>query len=191
MNLPTFVGAKLAARLRRIPGVKVWVKAPLAPFTTIGTGGSAELLVSVGSTQALTAVLRELQTDGVPWICLGVGSNVLVADRGYAGVVIKLDENFHYVEGLTPLHPHDDSRSSGTEGNKVREEPVCLVVGAGAFLARLAAVAAEAGLSGLEFACGIPGSVGGAVVMNAGAHGRAFADVVEAVELTSAVGPTW
>ena len=95
MNLPTFVCAKLAARLRRIPGVKVWVKAPLAPFTTIGTGGSAELLVSVGSTQALTAVLEELQTDGVPWICLGVGSNVLVADRGYAGVVIKLDKNFH------------------------------------------------------------------------------------------------
>ncbi|MFH0916752.1 MAG: UDP-N-acetylmuramate dehydrogenase [bacterium] len=170
--------ASLIRELRLIEGVRLWAKAPLTPFTTIGTGGKASLLVTVASTPALVAVLKMLAAAGSTWLCLGAGSNLLVADRGYPGVVVKLDDSFHYVEGLPsrpgpPSHPHT------------------VTVGAGAYLARLAALVAEVGLAGLEFACGIPGSVGGGVAMNAGAHGWSLADLAEEVEVASALGVQW
>ena len=171
----------LSARLRGLDGVRLWANAPLAPFTTIGTGGKAALLVTVRAAEALAAVLAALGEAGVDWFCLGAGSNLLVADRGYKGVVIKLDESFHYVEGLpaAPVEPTPDCR------------PVALTVGAAAYLARLAAVVAEAGLSGMEHACGIPGSVGGAVAMNAGAYGWCMRDVVREVQIVTAAGVHW
>jgi UDP-N-acetylmuramate dehydrogenase len=161
--------------------VRLWSNAPLAPFTTIGTGGKAALLVTVAAAEPLAAVLAALDETGADWFCLGAGSNLLVADRGYKGVVIKLDESFQYVEGLppAPLDPGPDCR------------PVTLTVGAAAFLARLAAVVAEAGLSGMEHACGIPGSVGGAVAMNAGAYGWCMRDVVCDVQIVTAAGVGW
>jgi UDP-N-acetylmuramate dehydrogenase len=165
----------LARELRNVDGVRLWAKAPLAPFTTIGTGGRGDLLVTVASTPALVATLALLEASGSPWLCLGAGSNLLVADTGYPGTVVKLDESFHYVEGL-PAEPFAETR------------PVVLTVGAGTYLTRLAAVAAEAGLAGLEFACGIPGSMGGGVAMNAGAHGWSLEDVVQEVELATASG---
>lgn len=168
--------ASLARELRLIDGVRLWANAPLAPFTTIGTGGKAAILVTVASSPALVQVLGKLAAAGSPWVCLGAGSNLLVSDGGYPGVVIKLDDSFHYAEGL----------SSGG-GPQSRH----LTVGAGAYLARLAAVSAEAGLSGLESACGIPGSLGGGVAMNAGAHGWSLADVVKDVEIASTAGVRW
>jgi UDP-N-acetylmuramate dehydrogenase len=93
-------------------------------------------------------------------------------------LLVKLDEDFHYVDGLP-------STPDGL-GSQVR-----LTVGGGGYLTRLSAVVAEAGLSGLEAACGIPGSVGGGVAMNAGAHGWSLAEVVEAVEVASASGVRW
>jgi UDP-N-acetylmuramate dehydrogenase len=174
----------LARELRLADGVRLWAKAPLAPFTTIGTGGRAELLVTVATTSGLVKVLDAVDTRPLSWACLGAGSNMLVSDRGYAGVAVKLDQEFHYVEGI--LSPE------GTpSGASPRFEAVGITVGAGAYLARLAAVVAESGLSGLEFACGIPGSVGGAVAMNAGAHGRSMVDLVEEVEIATAAGTRW
>lgn len=168
----------LARELHLVDGVRLWAKAPLAPFTTIGTGGKAILLVTVATTPALATTLGMLEASGSQWLCLGAGSNLLVADGGYRGVVVKLDDSFHYVEGLPPSPaPHS--------------QHLMVTAGAGAYLARLAAVAAEAGLSGLEFACGIPGSVGGGVAMNAGAHGWSLADLVEEVEIVSASGVRW
>ncbi|MFH1833999.1 MAG: UDP-N-acetylmuramate dehydrogenase [bacterium] len=152
--------------------------APLAPFTTIGTGGKASLLVTVASPGALVELLGRLETTGSPWFCLGAGSNLLVADGGCRQVVVKLDEGFHYVEGVP-------------SGGGQRPGHVTLTVGAGSYLARLSAVVAEAGLSGLEFACGIPGSVGGAVAMNAGAHGRWLSELTQEVEVVSSSGSRW
>jgi UDP-N-acetylmuramate dehydrogenase len=189
----------LARDLRLVDGVRVWSGAPLAPFTTIGTGGKAALLVTVEDTSALIDTLRLLGSCGCPWTCLGAGSNLLVADRGYAGTVVKLDEGFCYVEGL-PHRPGtrgipaaSGQRESHAEraDTETPEAHVILTAGGGAYLARLSAVAAEVGLSGLEFACGIPGSVGGGVAMNAGAHGWSLADVVEHVEVASASGLRW
>ena len=168
----------LSHELRGVDGVRLWAKAPLAPFTTIGTGGKANLLVTVGSTPALVATLGLLEASGSPWLCLGAGSNLLVADTGYPGAVVKLDESFHYVEGM-PTEPFAEPRR------------VVVSVGAGTYLARLAAVAAETGLAGLEFACGIPGSIGGGVAMNAGAHGWSLVDVVQEVEVATAAGVHW
>jgi UDP-N-acetylmuramate dehydrogenase len=184
------------ARLfRSLPGLRVWEKAPLAPFTTIATGGSAGLLLSVLTCEGLVSALRVLRESEVPWFCLGGGSNLLVADRGYPGVVLKLDEGFQYVEGLPgcaegPAERGGQEQQSGQTAEGTTR-PTTLVAGAGAFLARLAAVVAEAGLSGLEWACGIPGTLGGAVVMNAGAHGVSLAQIIAAVELTSDEGARW
>jgi UDP-N-acetylmuramate dehydrogenase len=168
----------IAGDLRRVEGTRLWAKAPAAPFTTIGTGGDIALLVTVANPHALVGVLEVIESCGCGWTCLGAGSNLLVADRGYFGVLIKLDEDFHYVEGL-PSPP-------GSSGSQVR-----VTVGGGAYLTRLSAVAAEAGTSGLEAACGIPGSVGGGVAMNAGAHGWSLAQVVEGVQVASAAGVRW
>ena len=187
-----------ARGFRSLPGLRVWEKAPLAPFTTIGTGGSAALLLSAVTPEGLIGVLRYLGDSETPWFCLGGGSNLLVADRGYPGVVLKLDEGFQYVEGL----PSKGAVCGGGPIETVSEagEPqqtvstggrVMLVAGAGAFLARLATVAAEVGLSGLEWACGIPGTLGGAVAMNAGAHGVSLSEIVDAIELTSNEGLRW
>lgn len=164
--------------LRAVQGVRLWVDAPLAPFTSIGTGGKADVLVTVADTSAAVATLGILRDYAVPWVCLGAGTDLLVADAGYRGAVVKLDDTFHYVEGMP--------ETSGRVG-----ERVTVTVGAGTLLVRFAAVAAEAGLSGLEFACGIPGSVGGAVATNAGAYDGSMAEVVEQVELATASGVTW
>jgi UDP-N-acetylmuramate dehydrogenase len=167
-----------AAALRAVPGVRLWTNAPLAPFTTIGTGGKASLLITVGDVPGLVQVLGTLEAAGIVWFCLGAGSNLLVADRGYKGVVIKLDERFQYLEGL-PLPAESECA------------PVVLTIGAAAYLARLAAVVAEAGLTGMEHACGIPGTVGGGVAMNAGAYGWCMRDIIREVELADASGARW
>jgi len=171
------VSSDLIQALRAVEGSRVWVDAPMAPFTTIGTGGKAAALVTVVDTSALVAALKILD-DGTPWFCLGAGTDLLVADEGYPGVVVKLDESFHYVEGM-PSEPG------------IAEGPVTVTVGAGTLLPRFAAVVGEAGLAGLEFACGIPGSVGGAVATNAGAYGSSMAEVVQEVELADARGVSW
>ncbi len=165
----------MAARLGAIPDARTWRDAPLGPFTTIGVGGKADILLTAASSAALAEALRVVADAGVPWSALGGGSNLLVADSGFAGVVVKLDDAFHYVE--TPV---------GVGGRSVR-----VVAGGGLPLSRLAVYVAQAGLSGLEFACGIPGSVGGAVVMNAGAHSGSVSGVMEAVHVVGPADSGW
>lgn len=172
------LASDLIKGLRAVEGARLWVDAPLAPFTTIGTGGKADLLVTVVDTPAVVAALRVLEGHDAPWICLGAGTDLLVADEGYRGVVVKLDDSFHYVDDM-PAVPVSD------------RERVMVTVGAGTLLARFTTIAAEAGLAGLEFACGIPGSVGGGVSTNAGAYGSSMADVVDEVEVATASGAHW
>ncbi len=172
------IPSSLIREMRAVEGVRLWTDAPMSPFTTIGTGGRADLLATVVDTPAVVATLRILEAHDVPWVCLGAGSDLLVADEGYAGAVLKLDESFQYVEGM-PVAPLPAAQQ------------VTMTVGAGALLARLATVAAEAGLSGLEFACGIPGSLGGGVATNAGAYGSSLANVVEEIEIATAAGASW
>lgn len=172
----TAVPASLVGSFRAIAGVRAWPNAPVAPFTTIGVGGRAWLLLSVSTIDALVAVTHRLADQGVPWSLIGGGSNLLVADGGFPGALITLDRGFHFVEEACHL--------PGAEAVRV-------VAGAGLPTARLAAHVAEAGLSGLEFACAIPGSVGGSVAMNSGAHGSCIAEVVDFVQLTGPGGSAW
>ena len=148
-------------RLRALSGVTVLENEPLSAHTSFGIGGPADLLVIPHDPQALLAVQSALCEAGVSPIFLGNGTNVLISDAGLRGVVVKL------AGGLLGM-----SANGGT-----------LTAAAGESLQAVCHHAAEAGLSGLEFAGGIPGTVGGAVIMNAGAHGGEMAEVVDWVEV--------
>jgi len=164
-------------QLRSLAGVSVETNAAMAPLVTIRTGGRADLLVTVETVPGAVAALGVLRAQGISVYCLGSGSDLLVADAGYQGAIIKLGA------GLAGRMGSED-----VSGSKEHRE---IVAGGGVRVTDLAGDVAKAGLAGLEFACGIPGSVGGGVATNAGAYGRAFSDVLTKVELTSADGARW
>lgn len=145
--------ARLAEALRRQVGLEALRDAPLAPHTTLRVGGPADLLVTASSAQELAAVWRLASEHGVPTTVLGGGSNVVVSDAGVRGLVV--------LNAARSVRRH--------EGHVVWAE-------SGANLAGLARQAMRWGLSGLEWAVSVPGTVGGAVVGNAGAHGGCIAD---------------
>lgn len=130
---------------------------PMANHTTIKIGGPAELFVEPTSVENLEATMNLIRKYKMPWIAIGRGSNLLVSDRGITGVVIKL----------------------GSGIDKVELNGTTLTVGGGHSLVSLATSISRKGLSGLEFASGIPGSVGGAVFMNAGAHGSDISKILD------------
>ena len=135
---------------------------PLAAHTSLRIGGPAEALMTVEDCRELAAVLRFARRRDVTWRLLGNGSNVLAADDGLAGITLMLGKAFRRLE-------------------KIGDQEVA--AGAADTLPALGKFCQEYGLSGLEFAAGIPGSVGGAVVMNAGAFGARIADCLSAIEL--------
>ena len=131
---------------------------PLVEHTTFRIGGPAQWLVTPRSEDEVAGVVSTCEAAGIPWRVLGLGSNVLAPDEGLDGVTLLLADNFAAVEVLP--------------GGLVR-------AAAGATNAAVAAAARDAGLAGYEFASGIPGTIGGAAIMNAGAYGGQFCDVAE------------
>jgi len=156
----------LVASLERLCPGGVRLNEPLAKHVTFRIGGPADILVLPGSLDQLVTVLAWLYQESRPFVLLGRGSNVLVADRGVRGVVIKTGRG---QEGI---------RCAGSR----------VVAECGASLPHLSRATAARGLAGLEFAAGIPGSIGGGVVMNAGAHGFCMADVVSSVRVLTPAG---
>lgn len=142
---------------------------PLAPYTSFGIGGPADALVVVESVAELGDLLKCFAENGLAWRFIGRGSNLLVSDSGFAGVVLLFGKGLSGIEDLT---------EPGTGEITIR-------VGAGCSLAKLLNWCTERGYSGLEFAAGIPGSLGGAVMMNAGAMGKEIAGVISALEVMS------
>jgi len=140
---------------------KVWENEPLAKHTTWKIGGPADIFVQPKNKEGLISTVQEVVKHQLPYRVIGRGSNLLVRDGGIRGVVIKIGD------GLDHLH-FDGSR---------------VVVGAGYSFIKLATIAAQKGLTGLEFAGGIPGTVGGAVYMNAGAHGSDISRVLHSAEI--------
>jgi UDP-N-acetylmuramate dehydrogenase len=162
----------LAQELRRISGVKLKLAEPLARYTSMKIGGPADYFVEAANQAALADSLRALQRSSMEFCLLGNGSNVLVSDHGVRGAVIRLTGDFKGLEWLV-----------GGEGARVR-------VGAAYAVTQLVRDAARKGYAGLEFAEGIPGTVGGALFMNAGAYGSEFEKIVVKVEgLTRAGEP--
>lgn len=158
---------KMKKRLtEKISGSLVQENAPMAKFTSFRAGGCADLLVQPQNVKELQDVLQALQEEGCPHMVLGNGSNVLVKDGGYRGVIVKLGSDFDHVT---------------VEGNVIR-------CGSGALLSAVAKAAADAGLIGMECLSGIPGSIGGAVFMNAGAYGGEIKDVLRKVSVISQDG---
>lgn len=161
--------AALVAAVRRIAeglGVPCRLDEPLGPHTTMGLGGPAPCFLEPQTLPSLSALVRELTAAALPFRVLGAGSNLLVDDAGVASAVIT-----------TGALTADPVR----RGDTVRAE-------AGVLLPRLVRGMAAEGLGGFEFLEGIPGSVGGAVFMNAGAGGRWIGDVVAEVEILSPQG---
>jgi UDP-N-acetylmuramate dehydrogenase len=151
----------------RLPAVegRLVLDEPLAPFTWLRVGGPAEVLFLPKDEDDLSRFLAGLD-PGVPVTPLGVGSNTLVRDGGVEGVVVRLGRGFAAV--------------TAREGRRVQ-------AGAAALDAQVAKAAADAGIAGLEFYTGVPGTIGGALVMNAGCYGSETKDVlVEAYALTRA-----
>ena len=124
--------------------------------TTFKIGGPADVFIEAQSEETLSKIIKLCKAEGVPFMLIGAGSNLLVSDKGIEGVVCRLGEGFDYVE---------------VSDKKIH-------AGASVSLAKLAKKAQRASLSGLEFASGIPGSLGGAIFMNAGAYGGEMKDVV-------------
>lgn len=141
---------------------------PMAVHTSFRTGGPADLLLRTNTLEQLRQTLKIVTEAQIPFFILGRGTNLLVGDGGYHGAVITM------VEETLPLR--DSLSDIRTEGNVIR-------AGAGASLAKVAGEARDRGLAGFEFASGIPGSVGGALVMNAGAYDGGMDQVVSSVVL--------
>lgn len=144
----------------------ILMQEPMAKHTTFRVGGPADMLVLIESIEQLRQIVAYLRKIGEPYTVIGNGSNLLVGDKGYAGVVLKI------ASGMSRIQ---------VDGETIR-------VQAGALLSKVAAEAAKQSLTGMEFASGIPGSVGGAIVMNAGAYDGEMSQIVERVTVVSEDG---
>ena len=122
---------------------------PMSKHTTFRIGGPADVFAMPETYEQIGEILKLCKAEGLPFFVLGNGSNLLVSDKGYRGVIIQMDRNMQEIR---------------LEGNTIR---AC----AGALLSSIAVAARNASLTGFEFAGGIPGTLGGACVMNAGAYG--------------------
>ncbi len=133
----------------------------MANHTTFKCGGNASLYIAPNSTDELAKVLEVLRSENYPYMVIGNGSNLLVKDEGYDGAIVEVDKKISEID--------------------VRGEEI--IVEAGAKLSKVATIAMENDLAGFEFAHGIPGNMGGAVVMNAGAYGGEMKDVLKWVKV--------
>lgn len=164
--------APLAQELSALAGVTVKMAEPLARYTSMKIGGPADYFLEVEDDNALAGVLKALHRRDVEFCLLGNGSNVLISDRGVRGAVIRLAGEF--------------KRALWHAG----KDAVGVVVGAAYPVTQLVREAARKGYTGVEFAEGIPGTVGGALFMNAGAYGSEFEKVVDEMDVMSARGET-
>ena len=149
-----------------LPGLDALENEPMSRHCSFRIGGAAAAFCRVSDEAQLAALLALLRCEGVPYAVIGRGSNLLVSDGGFPGAVVQLA----------------DAPAS------LRREGDCVSTWAGVTLARLAVFAREQGLAGLEFAHGIPGSLGGGILMNAGAYGGEMKDVVVSVRYLDAAG---
>lgn len=158
--------AVIQALKKFVPEENICLQEPMAGHTTFRIGGPADCFLQPESEEQLIQVQRYLSKVGIPFFVLGNGSNLLVSDGGYRGVIIQI----------------------GRKMSRIEVEGCIIKAQAGAPLAQVAKTAMEHGLTGLEFASGIPGTVGGGVVMNAGAYDGELSRVVVQVNTVNSEG---
>ena len=159
-------GAVLEALRGFVPAENIHLQEPMSGHTTFKVGGPAACLIELEREEQLCNIQRYLSFVEIPFFVLGNGSNVLVSDEGYPGVVLQI----------------------GDKMSGIRVEGTRIVAQAGALLSQVARAALSQELTGLEFASGIPGTVGGGVVMNAGAYGGEMKQVVTKVRVVNQSG---
>ena len=147
-----------------VPEDRVLRGEPMSRHTSFRIGGPAAAFITVNDEEELSSVLSAVSEAGAEHMIIGNGSNLLVSDEGYPGIMIKLGGEFETI-----------TRAAG--------DPCRVMTGAAVLMSRVSAFLTENGLSGFEFASGIPGSIGGAVFMNAGAYGGEIKDVVRSVRV--------
>lgn len=158
------------SKLRGLITGEILYQEPLSHHTSMGVGGKADIFICPKNVEELRVLIKFLQAEGVPFVPLGNGTNILFKDRGYKGVVIAL---------------------KALQGKKIEildEDRVLLCAEAGVSLQELVDLAREEGLTGMEFCAGIPGSVGGGAIMNAGAYGKEMKDCVTSVTIITESG---
>ena len=145
---------------------QVLFEEPMKSHTTFRIGGPAEVFIMPKSIKQVQMAVKICQEEQIPYFILGNGSNLLVGDKGYRGVILQIFKKM----------------------NQIRVEENKIYAGAGALLSKIAATALSESLTGFEFAAGIPGTLGGAVRMNAGAYGGEMKQVLESVKVMTADG---
>lgn len=161
------MNVNIKQRFQEILGTdRVLEAEPMSKHTTFRIGGPADLFVAPENTDEIKKLIAICKEEEVPYFILGNGSNLLVSDKGYRGVIIQLYRSFGQIT---------------LKENEIHAQ-------AGALLSGIAAMAREASLTGFEFAGGIPGTLGGAVVMNAGAYGGEMKDVLKEVTVLTPEG---
>lgn len=158
--------AVIQALRKFVPEENICLQESMASHTTFRIGGLADCFVQLENTEQLIKVQKYLNQVGVPFFILGNGSNLLVSDAGFRGVILQIGPK---MSGVT------------VEGNVI-------VAQAGASMAQVARTAMEHELTGMEFASGIPGTIGGGVVMNAGAYGGELSQIVTQVDVVNSEG---
>ena len=158
--------AVIEALKNYVPEHNIHLQEPMAGHTTFRIGGPADCLLELENEEQLKNVQKYLTLVEERFFILGNGSNLLVSDHGYHGVILQIGKNM----------------------SQIRVEGRCIIAQAGALLSQVAKTALQYGLSGLEFASGIPGTVGGGVVMNAGAYDGELSQVVKQVRVVSRQG---
>lgn len=145
---------------------QILIDEPMKKHTTFRIGGNADYFVKVSEAEQVQKIIALCNSENVPYYIIGNGSNMLVGDKGFRGVMIQIYK----------------------EMNHINIEETVVTVQAGALLSMIANKALEAGLTGFEFAAGIPGTIGGAVVMNAGAYGGEMKDVLVSAKVLTEKG---
>ena len=150
----------------RIDKEQIFINEPMSRHTSFRIGGEADVLINVPSVKVLSELIASLAGTGQEYFVVGRGTNLLVGDKGYRGVILKVGDLMSDIR---------------IDGDTVTAE-------AGTSMAKLAKAALDASLTGLEFAAGIPGTLGGAIVMNAGAYGGEMKNVVKKVKVFDSAG---
>lgn len=150
----------------KVPEGQILTHEPMKKYTTFKIGGPADIIVQPQNKEQLSAVLKVCRKEDIPYYILGNGSNLLVSDEGYRGIIIQLYNQFAEIK---------------VDGNLITAQ-------SGALLAKIASKALVHELTGFEFAHGIPGTLGGAVVMNAGAYGGEMKEVLVSCEVMTPEG---
>lgn len=161
--------AQTRERIGAIAGEAVSYDMPMSRYTTFGVGGNADAVFRAMSLEGLQEMVGYLKGEGIPYLVVGRGSNLLVGDEGFKGVVILLNGGLASMETYTAGEP-------------------CVKAGAGIALNTVVNFCTEKGLAGLEFLAGIPGTLGGGVAMNVGAWGKEIKDVITEITILTAEG---